>query len=172
MLKKLRCKKGAESAILTFMFGITFIMWLFVIAISYQIRSVQRDYVTNCLENTVRQICKNGEITSAIDNNLKNNLNKMFEENTYKIVYAHKTLENLDSNNLDLAAVGDKFYIGDTVCVQFCLDIDMENPTDEQLKRQPLYSRIVNIWCKSLNANTSADRLLQVREGMVENNAS
>lgn len=171
MLRKLECKKGAEASVLAFIFGTICLMWLFIIAISYQIRSIQRDYITNCLENSVRQICKNGEITIAIDENLKNKLNKMFKENTYKISYGFKTLENLNQSTFNQATTGSKFYIGDTVCIQFNLDIDSDNPTSEQLEYQPLYSKMVNIWCEVLNTEVLPDRLLQVREGMVENNA-
>ncbi len=171
MLKKLKCQKGAESSVLAFIFGTIFLIWILIISISYQIRSVQRDYITNCLENSVKQICKNGEITSAIDENLKNNINKMFKENTYKITYGFKTLENLNKDTFNQAATGNKFYIGDTVCIQFNLDIDIDNPTSEQLKLQPLYSKIINIWCQVLNTEVLPDRLVQVREGMVENNA-
>lgn len=171
MLDKLKDKSGAEAEILAFICGIVFITGIIMVSMTYQMRSVQRDYIANCLENTVRQICKNGEINEAIDNNLKNNLNKMFKSSDYKINYYCIDMEQLDTDIWDNAYVGSKFYIGDMVCAEFCLNINETNPTKEELKIQPAYSRIVNFLCGCVNAEAEVDRLLQLREGMVEKNA-
>ena len=164
MLKKLKDKKGSSDDVIAAIFIVIVLIFLFVITVSYNIRQSQKIYVENLLRNAVTQSCKNGCVTAEINNNLKDSLNKMFAQDDYIITYKYRRFgENTDNDLL----IDNKLYVGDTIYIQFNLNIPETGATEEQLKKQPLFNRVVN----AFTGSTKIDRLLCTKQGVVEANA-
>lgn len=164
MIKKIKNQTGSFDDVIAAIFITIVVTFLFVLTVSYNIRQEQKTYVENILENAVTQACKNGGITAEIDKNLRTGLNKLFNLSDYTITYKYSDLGEITKNDLDLNT---KLYIGDTIYIQFNLDIPPTGATPEQLKKQPLFNRVVN----TFTGNTTIDRLLCMKQGVVEGNA-
>jgi len=166
MISKLRCKKGEVSVdMITGLLIFVILFFFFTLLISYSVRTVSYNYTTDYLKNAVNKTCKTASLTPEIISELEEKLDKMFPRNNYVLTYKYQSFGSTTKSDL---TSGTKLYVGDTVFIQFNLNIPKAGATKEQLKMQPLFTRLCNFIVRD---NSKVDRLLQVEEGMVESNA-
>lgn len=165
-IKKLKCKKGDISTdVLIGSIISVVLLFFFTLLTSYGVRTVQYNYVTDYLKNAVNKTCKTAALTPEIKTELEGKINKMFPSSDYVLTYKYQPYGNNAKSTLTTST---KLYVGDTIFIQFNLDIPLTGATEAQLKKQPLFTRLCNFIVRD---NIKIDRLLQVEEGMVESNA-
>lgn len=147
-----------------------FTMFIMIFWSMKNIRDTNVKYIDTWLEVTKNTVCKTGKLTTEIDDNLRNQIDKIADANNFEYVITYKyqkmgtsTLENLYIDTTPL-------YIGDIVYIQFNLDIPASGATDAQLAMQPAWSKVVNNICHSVGMPKSIDIMLRTTTGLVENN--
>lgn len=167
-MRILRNENGGVDGVLAFLACILVIAIHLTVTTAYNNRDDLSYGIGSDIEVAVEQICKNAILTPYIDDTLRSKLNKHFAPADYQLSYLYSEIGDEDLNEIDINTT--KLHIGDTIYIQFNLNIPKTGATAEQLALQPSYTKLMNQL--NLDKNTTQiDRMPIVRPGVVENNA-